>query len=836
MSECRFAIDGMMCASCAQTVEKATNALPGVKKATVNLTAEEMKVDFDPSVAPVKTIETAVSDAGYGAQAMATTEDFAIEGMMCASCAQTIEKTVRGLKGVLEANVNLAAEKMKVTFDNFVLTDQQISEAVDGAGYKAIAEKEAVADDVEAQARERKANELQSLKRRFIFSVLFTVPLLYISMGHMLGAWLPSFLHPMMHPIIFTLVQLGLTIPVLILNRSYYLVGFKTLFKRHPNMDSLVAVGTSAAFLYSLVNTYFIVFQNAGFHDQLYFEASVTILTLITLGRYFETKSKQKTGSAITALMDLAPKQALVKEGADFVEKPVKSVQVGDQLLVKPGASIPVDGQVVSGTSAVNESMLTGESMPVSKVQDDTVIGGTLNGNGQLTIQATKVGNQTALAQIIKLVNDAQATKAPIARLADKIAGIFVPTIMAISVVAALAWLISGQSIAFVMTIFVSVLVIACPCALGLATPTAIMVGTGRGAANGILVKNGAALEMASQLDTVVFDKTGTLTQGQPEVTEWVDLDQTTDLDLVQLAASLEAVSEHPLGTAITAYGKAQNRQLAEVSEFKALPGMGLQGKVNGHTVLIGNAKLLAKLNLTVSSAQAALVADGKTVMSLVVDGHLSALIAVADAIRPSSPAAVAQLQSMGLDVVMLTGDNAQTAQAIAKQLGITHVVSDVLPADKVQVIKDLQAKSEKVGMVGDGINDAPALAQAEIGFAIGNGTDVAIESADIVLMHQDLLTVPTAIDLSKKTIKNIKENLFWAFAYNVIGIPVAMGLLYLFGGPLLNPMIAGAAMSFSSVSVVLNALRLRRYRPQFKTSAPTLKENTITKGVVSNG
>lgn len=825
MSEGRFAVNGMVCASCAQTVEKVTNALPGVNSANVNLTAEQMQVDFDPKQTPIEKIEAAVKDAGYGAQIMATTQNFDVEGMVCASCQQTVEKTVQKMSGVLEASVNLAAEKMQVTYDNFTVDVPQIEDAVADAGYKAIAEKkDDDAEDMVAKTQARKQNEVRELKLRFIWSAILTVPLLYISMGHMLGWWLPGFLQPMAHPTAYALSQLILAVPVMILNRAYYKIGYKTLFKGHPNMDSLVAVGTTAAFLYSLINTYFIVFQQVGFHDQLYYEAAVTILTLITLGRYFEFKSKQKTGSAITALMNLAPKQAWVKENGQFVEKPVKEVQVGDELLIKPGASVPVDGVVVSGNSAVNEAMLTGESLPVEKAIDDNVIGGTLNQTGQLVVKATKVGNQTALAQIVKLVNDAQATKAPIARLADKIAGIFVPTIMAIAVVAALAWLISGQSIAFVMTIFVSVLVIACPCALGLATPTAIMVGTGRGAANGILVKNGVALENASQLETVVFDKTGTLTEGKPVVTDWLNLSTLPTDEVVTLAASLEAVSEHPLGAAITAYGAEKALTNKGVEDFKVLPGFGLQGTIDGHNVQIGNDKFLAQMQLAATTdaetKRQDLVKAGKTVMYMVVDGQLAAMIAVADQIRQSSVQAVKQLQNMGLDVVMLTGDNRQTAQAIADQLGITHVVSDVLPADKVKVIQDLQAKGQKVGMVGDGINDAPALAQAEIGFAIGNGTDVAIKSADIVLMYQNLLSVAAAIDLSKKTIKNIRENLFWAFAYNILGIPFAMGILYLFGGPLLNPMIAGAAMSFSSVSVVLNALRLRHYRPQFKISA----------------
>ncbi|KRM35123.1 copper-translocating P-type ATPase [Agrilactobacillus composti DSM 18527 = JCM 14202] len=828
MTQCRFAIDGMMCASCAQTVEKATQGVAGVKEANVNLTAEQMQVDFDPEVTPVSDIEAAVKAAGYGATAMATTAHFDIEGMMCASCAQTVEKAVKNLQGTLAVDVNLAAEEMRVVFDNFSLDVANIEAAVKDAGYGAHEQNAAgdeAATDVAAKAEARKQNAVQSLKIRFIWSAILTIPLLYVSMGHMLGAWLPDFLMPMTHPTTFAIVQLLLAIPVMVLNRAYYQVGFKTLLKGHPNMDSLVAVGTTAAFLYSLVNTYFIMFQGAAFHDQLYYEAAVTILTLITLGRYFELKAKYKTGSAITALMDLAPKTALVQVGEDFVETPVKDIQVSDLIMIKPGASIPVDGTVISGTSSVDEAMLTGESMPVTKRAKAPVIGGTINQTGQLIMQADKVGSHTALAQIINLVRDAQATKAPIARLADKIAGIFVPTIMVIATLSALAWLISGQSLSFVLTIFVSVLVIACPCALGLATPTAIMVGTGRGAANGILVKNGAALESASQLNTVVFDKTGTLTEGKPVVTDWWTAPGFEATEVQTLTASLEASSEHPLAQAIVADAKAKDLNLQSVTAFDAKPGFGIQGNVDKHMLHVGNRKLLTDLDVTVSKAaeaQGNLAQAGKTVMYVVLDGQLAGIVAVADQVKPSSAATVAELQKMGLNVVMLTGDNAQTAQAIAKQLGEIQVVSDVLPEDKVAVIKDLQAQGQKVGMVGDGVNDAPALAQADIGFAIGNGTDVAIESADVVLMHEDLSCVPTAIDLSKHTIKNIKENLFWAFAYNILGIPFAMGLLYLLGGPLLNPMIAGLAMSFSSVSVVLNALRLRRYQPK------QLQANTI--------
>ncbi|MCD2256286.1 copper-translocating P-type ATPase [Lactobacillus sp. CC-MHH1034] len=821
MSECRFNIDGMMCASCAQTVEKVTKKLPGVTEANVNLTAESMQVDFDPNVTPVAQIETAVADAGYGANAQLTTENFAIDGMVCASCAQTIEKAVKQLPGMIEVQVNLAAEKMRVSFDNFVTDNAAIEQAVTDAGYGAtLADEVAHPEQAEALA-EKKDHQLADLKQRFIWSAIFTIVLLYISMGHMLGAWLPSFLEPTLHPVTFALTQLILVLPVMYLNRSYYSVGYKTLFKGHPNMDSLVAVGTSAAFIYSLINTGLMMMTSIGFHDQLYYEAAVTILTLITLGRYFETKSKQKTGSAITKLMDLAPKTAWVQSGDTYIEQPVVDLQLNDILMIKPGANIPVDGQVLSGSSNVDESMLTGESMPVAKAAEDAVTAGTLNQTGQLLIRATRVGNQTTLAKIVKLVEDAQATKAPIARLADKIAGIFVPTIMILATLATIAWLLTGQSLAFALTIFVSVLVIACPCALGLATPTAIMVGTGRGAENGILVKNGAALETASQIDTIVFDKTGTLTKGQPEVTDWYfpGLSTAEKTKLQAQIASIEQGSEHPLAAAIVAAAKQAKQALPTATALHFIAGQGVTGQVVGHELAIGNQKLMAErhLSTTLKQQQSTFAQQGKTAMLIAKDNEVLGIVAVADQVKPDAKAAIQQLKAMGEKIVMLTGDGAATAQAIAAQLGIDQVISDVLPDGKVAAIQSLQKEAQVVAMVGDGINDAPALAQAQVGFAIGNGTDIAIDSADIVLIHQDLMTVATAIDLSQQTIKNIKENLFWAFAYNVIGIPIAMGSLYIFGGPLLNPMIAGAAMSFSSVSVVLNALRLRGYKPKFQ-------------------
>ena len=721
------------------------------------------------------------------------------------------------LSGVQQAIVNLATEKLVVSYDDHQVTSAEIIKAVTDAGYQAT--EEVAAGATADQDREKKQKHIAEMWQRFWISAVFTVPLLYIAMGHMVGLPLPDFLNPMTHATTFAMVQLILTLPVLYVGREFFTVGFKALFKGHPNMFSLVALGTSAAFVYSLYGTVMIFLGDTSFTMALYYESAGVILTLITLGKYFEAVSKGKTSDAIKKLMGLAPKTAhILRDGAE-IEVPVDAVQLDDIVIVRPGDKIPVDGVIVSGSSSVDEAMLTGESLPVEKKVGDAVIGASINKNGSFQFKATKVGKETALAQIIQLVEDAQGSKAPIAQLADKISGVFVPIVIGLAVLSGLAWFFLGQeSWIFALTITISVLVIACPCALGLATPTAIMVGTGKGAENGVLIKSGDALETTHKIQTIVFDKTGTITEGKPVVTDILVADSAlSEAELLTLAASAEQGSEHPLGEAIVGAAKERQLPLAEGSDFSAIPGHGIRVTVNERVLLLGNIKLMKEEAIELSTfVQQAdrLAEEGKTPMFVAKDGSFAGIIAVADTVKDSSQTAIARLHKMGIEAVMITGDNKRTAEAIAKQVGIDRVLSEVLPEDKALEVKKLQAEGKKVAMVGDGINDAPALAQADVGIAIGSGTDVAMESADIVLMRSDLMDVPTAVELSKATIKNIKENLFWAFAYNTLGIPVAMGVLHLFGGPLLSPMIAAAAMSFSSVSVLLNALRLKGFKP----------------------
>ncbi|MDF4228415.1 heavy metal translocating P-type ATPase [Enterococcus faecalis] len=742
---------------------------------------------------------------------------FDIEGMSCASCAQTIEKAVNQLSGVQQAIVNLATEKLVVSYDDHQVTSAEIIKAVTDAGYQAT--EEVAAGATADQDREKKQKHIAEMWQRFWISAVFTVPLLYIAMGHMVGLPLPDFLNPMTHATTFAMVQLILTLPVLYVGREFFTVGFKALFKGHPNMFSLVALGTSAAFVYSLYGTVMIFLGDTSFTMALYYESAGVILTLITLGKYFEAVSKGKTSDAIKKLMGLAPKTAHILHDGAEIEVPVDAVQLDDIVIVRPGDKIPVDGVIVSGSSSVDEAMLTGESLPVEKKVGDAVIGASINKNGSFQFKATKVGKETALAQIIQLVEDAQGSKAPIAQLADKISGVFVPIVIGLAVLSGLAWFFLGQeSWIFALTITISVLVIACPCALGLATPTAIMVGTGKGAENGVLIKSGDALETTHKIQTIVFDKTGTITEGKPVVTDILVADSAlSEAELLTLAASAEQGSEHPLGEAIVGAAKERQLPLAEGSDFSAIPGHGIRVTINERVLLLGNIKLMKEEAIELSTfVQQAdrLAEEGKTPMFVAKDGSFAGIIAVADTVKDSSQTAIARLHKMGIEAVMITGDNKRTAEAIAKQVGIDRVLSEVLPEDKALEVKKIQAEGKKVAMVGDGINDAPALAQADVGIAIGSGTDVAMESADIVLMRSDLMDVPTAVELSKATIKNIKENLFWAFAYNTLGIPVAMGVLHLFGGPLLSPMIAAAAMSFSSVSVLLNALRLKGFKP----------------------
>jgi P-type Cu+ transporter len=810
-------IEGMTCAACAKAVERASKKLQGVTEASVNYATEKLNINFDETKISIPDIQAAIEKAGYKAVIESSTKSLKIEGMTCAACAKTIEKVTKKLDGVIESNVNYATEKLNISYEPSKVRVSDIKKAVEKAGYKALEEETTVDAD-----KERKEKEIKLLWKKFIVALIFSVPLLIITMGHMffepVGFHLPDLIDPMKNPRNFGLVQLILVMPVMIAGHKFFTVGFKSLFRRSPNMDSLIAMGTSAAFLYGIFAIVQIFAGNVDYAYDLYFESAAVIITLITLGKYLEAVTKGKTSEAIKKLMGLAPKTAIVIRNGKEVETPIEDVEVGDVILVKPGEKMPVDGEVVEGLTSVDESMLTGESMPVEKTIGDKIIGASINKNGSIKYKATRVGKDTALAQIIKLVEDAQGSKAPIAKMADIISGYFVPVVISIAILSAAAWYwFGGETGVFALTIFISILVIACPCALGLATPTAIMVGTGKGAEYGVLIKSGVALETAHKIKTIVFDKTGTITEGKPKVTDVVVTNGITEEYLLQIAASAEKGSEHPLGEAIVKGAEEKELEFKKLDSFKAIPGHGIEVKIDGKDILLGNRKLMVESNISLENLEETsheLAGEGKTPMYVAIDRKIAGIIAVADTVKENSKKAIEKLHKMGIEVVMITGDNKRTAEAIAKQVGIDRILAEVLPQDKANEVKKLQAEGNKVAMVGDGINDAPALAQADIGIAIGSGTDVAMESADIVLMRSDLMDVPTAIQLSKKTILNIKQNLFWAFGYNTLGIPVAMGILYLFGGPLLNPIIAAAAMSFSSVSVLLNALRLKGFKP----------------------
>ena len=742
-------------------------------------------------------------------------KEYKLSGMTCASCAMTVEMAVKDLETVEDVNVNLATERLSLVpkegFDS-----QQVLDAVAEAGYQAEEKGKDRPSDVNEEAA-IKAQELRKKKQELLILLLTTLPLLYISMGSMVGLPLPSFLDHMAHPLVFVLSQLVLTLPAVWIGRGFYQRGFRNLIKKHPNMDSLIAVGTSAAFFYSLYSVSQVFLGHHPFVHQLYFESVAVIITLILLGKYLESSAKGRTSQAIQSLLELVPSQATVIRYGEAVTIDTEDIRVGDIIRIKPGERMPVDGLVTDGQTFVDESMMTGESVPIEKKVGDIITSATINQNGSIDYQATRVGSDTTLAQIVRLVEEAQGSKAPIAALADKISLYFVPIVLSLATLSALGWyFLAGESLSFSLSIFIAVLVIACPCALGLATPTAIMVGTGKGAENGILIKSGQALEAAYQLDTIVLDKTGTITVGKPSLTDLLPLGDLNRPDLLRLIASAEQHSEHPLAQAILEAAEKEGLDLLPVSQFEAMVGRGLSAQVEDKQLLIGNERLMKEKNIDSSAFQEQLLElsqEGKTAMFVAIDGQLVGILAVADEMKSSSLKAVQELQSMGLEVIMLTGDREETAKAIAQKAGIPKVIAGVLPDGKATAIKDLQEADKKLAMVGDGINDAPALVQADVGIAIGSGADVAIESADVVLMHSDLQDVVKAIKLSQATIRNIKENLFWAFAYNTLGIPIAMGLLHLFGGPLLNPMLAGLAMSLSSVSVVVNALRLGRFK-----------------------
>ncbi|HEL0009630.1 TPA: copper-translocating P-type ATPase [Streptococcus equi subsp. zooepidemicus] len=736
-------------------------------------------------------------------------ETFMLEGMHCTSCALAIEQAVKQLPGVEDVVVNVTTEKLSVTYLAARLTSAEIIQAVRDAGYKA-----ELLDETDVRGQmDRLEEQAHQTWYRFVWSALFSLPLVYLSMGPMLGLWLPDALSPRLHAISYSLVQLLLTLPVLFLNRQYYVNGFKALVKKHPNMDSLVALATSFAFSYSAYSFFKIVAGAAQFAHQLYFESVVVILTLITLGSYLEGRTKGRASQAIQKLMSLRVTDVrVIREGA-LQLIPLEQVTNEDICFIQPGERVAVDGLIVEGQSTVDESMLTGESLPVDKVTGDSVFAGTINGQGALRVKPSRLGNDTLLSQIIELVEQAQQAKAPIAALADRVSGVFVPIVLSLSLLSFLFWLfVMRESFDFALTIAIAVLIIACPCALGLATPTAIMVGSGRAAEQGILFKGGDILEKTYQVQTIVFDKTGTLTQGKAQLQHIVPLAADKEQAL-QEVASLEQYSQHPLGEALVRAAQEKGYDLLAVTDFQSLVGLGVTGVIDQHRLAVGNSELMSQQGIAISAAQtyaeqAAL--KGQTVVYYAKDNQLCALLLIADRLKADSRATVKALQDLGLQTVMLTGDHAMTARAIADEVGIDQVFSQVLPAQKAQVIADMKASGQLVAMVGDGINDAPALTLADIGISIGSGTDIAIEAADVILMTSAVRDVVECLELSRQTIRVVKQNLFWAFSYNSLMIPVAMGILHVFGGPLLSPMLAGFAMSLSSISVVLNALRLR--------------------------
>lgn len=754
-------------------------------------------------------------------------QKFNVTGMTCSSCSASVEKTVKKLDGVNSINVNLLSNSMTVEYDDTIIDNQVIIKAVEDAGYGASVFTRGESPNKQSQKDINPLEvEIKDMKDRLIVSFIFLIPLMYVSMGHMMNLPFPSWMLGEANAITFAFVQLLLTLPVVYVNRKYYQVGFKTLFHGSPNMDSLIAIGSGAALVYGIF-AIFRIGYGLGHNNleivhkytmDLYFESAAMILALITFGKFLEVRSKGKTSDAITKLMDLAPKTALVVRQGKELEIPVEEVVIDDIIIVKPGQSIPVDGIIVEGSSAIDQSALTGESIPVSKQVGDKVIAATINKTGFFKFKAQKVGDDTTLAQIIQLVEDASASKAPIAKLADKISGVFVPVVIVIAIMATIIWLLLGQSFEFALSIGIAVLVISCPCALGLATPVAIMVGTGKGASNGILIKSAEALETLHSINTVVLDKTGTITEGKPKVTDIITVDDITQEQLLEIAASIEKPSEHPLSDAIVEKANEMSIGFKNVDKFDAISGRGIVAVIGGQEYIAGNLALMSEKSINVDSLKQTsdtLAEDGKTPLYFADNKRLLGIIAVADVVKPTSLKAIDQFKAMGVDVVMLTGDNERTAEAIRKQLHIDRVVAEVLPQDKESEIRSIQETGKKVAMIGDGINDAPALARADVGIAIGAGTDVAIESADIVLMKSDLIDAVTAIQLSKATIRNIKENLFWAFFYNTLGIPLAAGVFYSILGWKLNPMFGAAAMSLSSVCVVSNALRLKFFKPK---------------------
>ena len=819
-----YQLGGISCQVCVNKIEKKLSKLEGIKEAIVNLSTEKLSVDYDETILKEELIVETVKKLGYEIEEESDLKDVEldIDGISCQVCVNKIEKKVSKLNGVKSVIVNLASSRGKIVYDSDVIKLSEILEVMKKMGYTGSKHEES-SENLKDKEKE------EHLKREFLefkIAIIFSVVVFYIAMGTMIGLPVPAIISPDINPLNFAIVQLILSLPVVYIGRRFYIVGIKQLFMKSPSMDSLIATGTGSALIYSIYGTFKIAEGDYHYVHSLYFESAVVILALILLGKYLEGVSKGKTSEAIKKLMSLKSKKANLIRNGEIVQVDIEEVEKGEILLVKPGESIPVDGKVIDGNSTVDESMLTGESIPIDKAAGDTVYGASINKNGSLKIEATAVGKDTVISKIIKLVENAQGSKAPIAKIADKVSAYFVPIVMIIATAAGIIWYYLGsQGIVeinntpsiFALTIFISVMVIACPCSLGLATPTAIMVGTGRGAELGILIKSGEALEKAHKVNTVVFDKTGTLTEGKPKVTDILTMEGYKENDTLQIAGALELHSEHPLGEAIVEEAKNRGLTFPEVNDFISITGQGVYGKIEESEVLIGNVKLMKAKNIEITMKKELdeLASQGKTPMYMAIDGKFLGIIAVADVIKEEAVDTIKELKTRGYKIGMITGDNKITAEAIGKQVGIDMIFAEVTPEDKYLKVKELQEEGYNVAMVGDGINDSPALVQADIGIAIGGGTDIAMESADIVLMKRNLKDVLTAMDLSNATIRNIKQNLFWAFIYNTLGIPIAAGVLYPFTGHLLNPMIAGGAMAMSSVSVVTNALRLKKFKKQ---------------------
>ena len=819
-----YQLGGISCQVCVNKIEKKLSKLEGMKEAVVNLSTEKLSVDYDETILKEETIIETVKKLGYEIEEESELKDVEldIDGISCQVCVNKIEKKVSKLNGVKSVIVNLASSRGKIVYDSDVIKLSEILEVMKKMGYTGTKHEES-----SENLRDKEKEE--HLKREFLefkIAIIFSAIVFYIAMGTMIGLPVPAIISPDVNPLNFAIVQFILALPVVYIGRRFYIIGIKQLFMKSPSMDSLIATGTGSALIYSIYGTFKIAEGDYHYVHSLYFESAVVILALILLGKYLEGVSKGKTSEAIKKLMSLKSKKANLVRNGEIVQVDIEEVEKGEVLLVKPGESIPVDGKVIDGNSTVDESMLTGESIPIDKASGDIVYGASINKNGSLKIEATAVGKDTVISKIIKLVENAQGSKAPIAKIADKVSAYFVPIVMLIATAAGIIWYFLGSrgiveinntpSI-FALTIFISVMVIACPCSLGLATPTAIMVGTGRGAELGILIKSGEALEKAHKVNAVVFDKTGTLTEGKPKVTDILTMEGYKENDTLQIAGALEQHSEHPLGEAIVEEAKERGLVFPQVTDFISITGQGVYGKIEESEVLIGNIKLMKAKNIEITMEKELdeLASQGKTPMYMAIDGKFLGIIAVADVMKKEAVDTIKELKTRGYKIGMITGDNKITAEAIGKQVGIDMIFAEVTPEDKYLKVKELQNEGYNVAMVGDGINDSPALVQADVGIAIGGGTDIAMESADIVLMKRDLRDVLTAMDLSNATIRNIKQNLFWAFIYNTLGIPIAAGLLYPFTGHLLNPMIAGGAMAMSSVSVVTNALRLKKFKKQ---------------------